>query len=167
MPKSESKPPGRPEEYDWDHWKRLYARAEDWTTLEVLASLENAPSIGSIKRHSVDENWAAARTQFRADNATKLRQLDQLNTLEIKQRQAKLGRAGQMIVAQALANPELIIAELRKNPTALANVARTFAEIERKAAGIEELKVNFSTLTDDQLERIAKGEDPSKVIGGA
>jgi hypothetical protein len=159
--------PGRPEEYDWDHWKRLYARGEDWVTLEVLSSVENAPSLDSLKRHSAQERWADARKEFRHDNATKLRQLDQLNTLEIKQRQAKLGRAGQMIVAQAMANPEKIVAALRENPTALANVARTFTEMERKAAGIEELKINFSNLTDDQLERIARGEDPAKVINGA
>ncbi|NJK42950.1 MAG: hypothetical protein HC933_00600 [Pleurocapsa sp. SU_196_0] len=122
-------PPGRPEEYDWDNWKRLYARGEDWVTLEVLSSVENAPSLDSLKRHSAQEGWAEERKQFRHDNATKLRQLDQLNTLEIKQRQAKLGRAGQMIVAQAMANPEKIVAALRENPTALANVmSRLFSD---------------------------------------
>jgi hypothetical protein len=153
--------------YDWNQWRKLYIRGDDNTTLESLSLLENAPSLGQLKRRSSQENWAEDRAWVRDQSATKARESDAFAITEIRQRHAEFSRALQNVIARALANPEELIHELRRNPSALASLARAAMEIERRAYGLEELNINLNNLTDEQLARIAAGEDPAKVVGRA
>lgn len=161
---------------DWDYFRHKYVSGDDSVTLSVLSRLPNAPNLTTLKRRSREELWAEQRRQFRYQAATKmadsattqeaLRQTEQLvDQVEAIARHLKLARALQGTATKALqlVDPESL------HPRDMLAMLSQGVQIERLAmematSRVELGKLDLSTLTDEQLERIANGEDPQKVV---
>ena len=155
---------GRPVKYDWNHFRILYIKGDDQVTLESISKLPDAPGEVHLRVKSAKEGWRELRQDFRVAVADEMQSFQNLIGLEVRQRQVELARAGQAIVSRVLSDPDAIEKSLSKNPTALATFAKTFADLERKALGLDEARLDMRELSDEQLQRIAAGEDPLKVL---
>ncbi len=124
--------------------------------------LEGAPSLDALKRRCANENWREKRALLKHAIDTKARDLAQMGIAEVRARHARLGKAMLAIAGKGLAHIE----PEKLGDLGVSRLARVGAEIERKALGLETLTLRFEELSDEQLERIAAGEDPDKVLEG-
>jgi hypothetical protein len=165
--------------YDWDYFRHKYVTGDDAVTLEHLSKQPNAPSLHRLKIKSSEQSWAEQRKTFRNQAATiatagatgqeAIRQTQQLvDAAEMIARHVKLARALQSIATEALQKKMITAAELTaRDVLAWLNQG---VQMERLALDLAtsrvevEAKIDFSKLTDEQLERIAAGEDISKVV---
>lgn len=166
-------------QHDWNYWKHRYVTGDDSVTLELLSKTPNAPKLNTLKKRSSEESWLEQRKTFRNQAATiatndatgqeAIRQTQQLvDAAEMIARHVKLARALQGIAAEALQKKMITAEDL--NPRDLLSWLNQGVQMERLALDLAtsriavEAKVDFSTLSDEQLERIAAGEDISKVV---
>lgn len=164
--------------YDWDYFRHKYVTGEDAVTLDFLSSQPNAPSLHRLKIKSSEQSWAEQRKTFRNQAATiatqgataqeATRQTQQLvDAAEMIARHIKLARALQSIATEALQKKVVTAEDL--NARDILAWLNQGVQMERLALDLAtarvavEAKIDFSTLTDEQLERIAAGEDPAKV----
>jgi hypothetical protein len=167
--------------YDWDYWRHRYVMGDDTVTLEWLSTQPNAPSHHRLKIKSSEQSWADQRKVFRTQvsrNATlaaaadatvqqTVQKIEQLvDAAEVISRHLRISRKILTIAEGALAG--LSTEEL--NPKDIINWVSQATQIERLAVGLAtervevDAKIDVSKLTDEQLERIAAGEDISKVL---
>jgi hypothetical protein len=156
--------------YDWEYWRHLYVSGDDAMSLEELRKRPNAPSIGSLKRRSTAESWPEQRKQFRyraatvaTQSATGIAAAQQVTQLvdaaELITRHIQLAKAIQGKAAKALRSidPDSMAAR-----DVLAWI-KEGTQIERLALGLAtervETQIEVSTLTDEQLLKLAAGED--------
>jgi hypothetical protein len=162
---------------DWDYWKYKYVSGSDEVTLEALSNIPNAPKLPTLKKRSVEDSWADQRKAFRyqtytkiSDSATTQQAVEQTQKLvdaaDVITRHLQMAKALQSIAAKRLTqfDPEELSA---RDLVAWVNAA---TNIERLAMGLSteqhevNVKVNFGSLSDEQLERLAKGENPAHVL---
>lgn len=163
--------------YDWDYFRHRYVTGDDAVTLDFLSSQPNAPSLHRLKIKSSEQTWTEQRKQFRNQAATitaqgavaqeAIQQTQKLvDAAEVIARHLKLARALQTVGATAL-QKELITAEDLNPRDVLAWITQGI-QIERLACDMAtsktDISVDFSKLSDEQLERIAQGEDINKVV---
>jgi len=162
---------------DWEYWRHKYVSGDDAITLDYLSCLPNAPKLPTLKKRSAEKLWADQRKTFRYQTATRVaesstaqaaiaqtRQL--VDAAELITRQLQMAKALQSIAAKRL--KDFDPAEL--NAKDLVAWIKEATNIERLAMGLAtdrlevNVKVDVSTLTDEQLERLAKGENPAHVL---
>lgn len=163
--------------FDWDYWRYRYVTGEDALTLEALSHTPGAPSLDTLKRYSRLESWPEQRKRFRHQAATiavedataqeAVRQVQKLfEASEVVTRHLQLAKALQTIAAKRLRNmdpeeltPKEAVAWIQKG-----------TQLERLAIGLAtdkteiELIIDYNSLSDEQLQRIAAGEDPRHVL---
>jgi len=144
---------------DWLAWQDKYVYST--CTLEQLSALEGAPALDTLKKRCGRERWTEKRTLAAHQIGTRAKQIAETGIAEVRARHARFGKAALAIAAKGLAHikPEDL------GDLGVSRLARVGAEIERKALGLETLTLRFEELSDEQLERIAAGEDPDKVLG--
>jgi hypothetical protein len=168
--------------FDFDHWKREFIKGDDDVTLVQIAKKVGAPEIGALKARAKKEDGLGQRQDFRRAVSEAKMATQSMIAAEAQQRQIQVGRAGMALVVRAMSgqtkvtlpggteamkdNSELIIAQLVKNPNSLAQLAKVFTDIERRALGMDMGELDMDKLTTEQLERIANGEDIRKVMSG-
>lgn len=169
MPKRPNTPPstprkargGAPPRYDWSDWRRRYIRGDDTTTLEALSAITGAPSLDALKKRSRAEDWPGLRAELRHQTSTAQRAVDQDLLVEVKTRQARLGRALQTTAVKGLANLDT----QKLEAVDVARFAKVGAELERKALGMDELTVRLDTLrSPDDLKQLST-EDLLRILG--
>ncbi|MFK0731405.1 MAG: hypothetical protein ACFKPT_02655 [Gloeotrichia echinulata GP01] len=163
--------------HDWDYWRYKYVSSDDSVTLEILSRSPNAPGLRALKTRSTQESWVDQRKAFRhqaiakvTESATTQQAIQQTQQLvdaaEAIARHVKLAKALQSLAAsriKTLDPQDLTIKDLLQ-------FIKEGTNIERLAIGLAtdrtevDMKIDFSDLSDEQLERIAKGEDPNSVI---
>lgn len=163
--------------YDWEYWRHRYVAGDDQATLEFLSKQPNAPSLHRLKIKSSEASWADQRKTFRNQAATiatqsataqeAVRQTAQLvDAAEVITRHLQLSKAIQSVATKALR--DLDAAEL--SPRDILSWISSGTQIERLAMGMAtervevDATVDFSNLSDEQLQKIANGEDPAKVV---
>ena len=153
--KREPKPRGRPTKHDWTQWRRLYMRGDDRVSLESLSLLNDAPSLGQLKRRSSAEDWPSLRAELRVQSETKIREIDADLKTEVRGRHAKVGKALITLGVRALAH-------LRPEQLEAVDAVRLLkigTDIERKALGMEEINVRLGRLkTPDDLDKLGEAE---------
>lgn len=168
--------------FNWDYIRHRYVTGGDEITLELLSKEPNMPSLATLKKKSSSDFWADQRKQYRYQAVTlaaetqagqdAIRKLEEIQKLvdaaEMITRHLQLARAIQGVATQALKDKLITAADL--NPRDLLAWLQQGITLERMVADMatEHVKVqvdiDVSSLSDEQLQRIAAGEDPAKVI---
>ena len=141
--------------YDWNYYRQRYVAAD--VTLADLAALPNAPKLDTLKKRSAREDWTGQREAFRHQASTKTRELASTTEAEIAARHARIAKALQHKALERLQT--LTIADL--NARDVLAYLKDAAEIERKALGLDSLRVfhfdkPVSSMTDEELEEAAR-----------
>lgn len=162
---------------DWEYLRHKYVSGDDSVTLDYLSKLPSAPVLGSIKNRASKESWAEQRKTFRyhsmtklADSATAQKAIEQTQKLvdaaEIITQHLQLSKALKSIAARRLR--EFDPTEL--SPRDLVAWITAATTIDRLAMGMStsnvqmDINVDMSKLSDDQLTRLASGEDVAIVL---
>jgi hypothetical protein len=132
---------------DWQHWQHLYVTAG-----KSLAELHQmgGPSMSSLKHRCARDRWASLRSTYLHQVSTKTQDQASTSIAVARARQAKLGQTIMDIVLKALTT--LDPASL--TPSDIARLGKVGAEIERKALGMESLRLSTDELSDEELERL-------------
>ena len=125
---------------------------------------------GEIDNAKDREYWAEARRQIRQD--------DMKAAVELRERAARMrafpiaeqkivehyddGRAKTVIIKPANWRE----ADISRIETTASDLARRAADMKKESIGIDVTQVDWSQLTDEQLDRIISGASLSSVLGG-
>lgn len=157
--------------HDWDYWRHKYVSGDNSVTFEYLASLPNAPHLTTLKKQASQDAWVEQRKAFRhqvttnvAVHATQDATVEQavaqtqklIDAAEMIARHVKMAKGLQSIILRKL--QQMNPSEL--SPSALATWLKVSTDIERLALGMatEHTEIDFSGLSDEELEKLAKGE---------
>lgn len=164
--------------YDWDYFKHRYVTGDDAVTLNYLSTQPNAPSLHRLKIKSSEDAWAEQRKQFRNQAATvalnsatgqaATQQIQKLvDAAEMITRHLQISKGLQGMAWKALQDRKITESDLTaRDVLAWLN---TGVQMERLTLDLDtarikvDTKIDFASLSDEQLERIANGEDPEKV----
>ncbi|MCC5640359.1 hypothetical protein LC593_31905 [Nostoc sp. CHAB 5844] len=163
--------------HDWDYWRYKYVSGDEAVTLEVLSRSPNAPGLRALKTRSTQESWVEQRKAFRhqaiakvTESATAQQALHQTQQLvdaaEAIARHIKLAKALQSLAASRIKNlspTELSVKDLLQFIKEGTNIERLAIGLSTERTEVD-VKIDFSALSDEQLERLAKGEDPRSVL---
>lgn len=152
---------------DWERWRHLYVTGEDDITLSTLSLIPGSPSLASLKRRSTQESWADQRKRFRNQRDTQairddtsvavVAKVSQLvDTAEMLTRHMKAFRlAGGKAIAK-LQNVDSKNLSVRE----ALDLLKWAIEGERLTKGLatSRQEIDFSQLSDAELERLAKGD---------
>jgi len=150
--------------YDWEYYRHQYVTGD--ATLAELATLQAAPKLDTLKHHSMQEDWPGQREQYRHQTATKTQDLASTTEAEVAARHVRIAKVLQEKALQRLKGLDMS----SLTPREVLAFIREATDIERKALGMDNLtirnlkKVNWQDLTEEQLRRIAAGEDPDSVL---
>lgn len=174
---------------DWEYWRHRYVTGDDSVTLDFLSGIPNAPSLVTLKKHSTKDGWTQQRKAFRYQVDTRVYQ-DPVTRETVTRAQAVATQTQKLVDVAEIITQHLLIArgaraiisrrlkEILSSPEEISKLSfrdlgsmlKTVTDIERLAMGLAteraELNVNIdlSTLSDEQLERLALGEDPMAVL---
>lgn len=158
---------------DWSYWEHKYISSD--LSLDFLSKLPNAPTLNTLKKQSTEGLWRQKRQQFKEQTATAatqnavtqaaVRQAQQIiDAAELLQRHLQMAKALQSIAASRLKS----FSPSELSPKDLVAWVNAATNIERLALGLAtervEVQIDFSQLTDEQLERLAAGEDPRHLL---
>ena len=154
---------------NWDIWRRRFVTGDDTVTLVWLSEQPGAPSYSSIRKRSAPkwEDWEAQRRNYRknlgtiaslspdakeaAEQVTKL-----VDTAEMFSRHIKAARLAGSKALQALqmTDPATL------KPREALDWLKFAVEAERLTEGLatQRQQIDFSTMSDAELEKLAKGE---------
>lgn len=143
------------QDYDWDYLRQRYVAGD--VTLEDLSRLTGSPAIGTLKTHSMREDWPAQRRAYRDQLTTRTRELASTSEAEVAARHVKLAKALQHKGLERLQtlNPNEL------SPRDLLMFIKEAADIERKALGLDTIRMAHlnkspSDMTDDELREAVR-----------
>ncbi|GGJ65274.1 hypothetical protein [Deinococcus aquiradiocola] len=133
---------GRPPKYDWSSIRREYIRGDERVTYLSLSTKTGYPSHDVIKSRAAREDWTDLRAQFQHKVAAAAQNLDLETLEEVRNRQARIGKALQTTAVKGMAhlNPQELSA------FEVARLAQVGSDLERKARGMEEFTVRVEDL---------------------
>lgn len=159
---------------DWDHWRLKYVTGNEAVTLDALSKEPDAPALNSLKKKSCRENWPEQRKRFRHQRdtiahhdatvsaaATEVKKI--IDSAEMLTRHAQLTKLMGAIAAhelQQLRRKQLAGESTGLKPDEALKLARAAIADERLTEGLatQRQEVDLSNATDEQLEKLAKGE---------
>ena len=133
---------GRPPKYDWSAIRREYIRGDEKVTYLSLSAKTGYPSHDVIKARAAREDWTDLRAEFQHKVATRAQTLDLETVEEVRNRQARIGKALQTSAIKGMAHLD----HQKLSALDVARLAQTGADLERKARGMEEFTVRVEDL---------------------
>lgn len=165
---------------DWDYWKHKFVTTD--LSLVDLSKVPDAPALQSLKNKAHQESWAEQRKVFKyqastiaVQSATAQQAIEQTQQLvdaaALITQHLQLSKGLKSIASKRLQQIHKDESQIEKlSAKDLVSWIQAAAAIDRTAMGLANdrvevnVKVDVSALTDDQLDRLAKGEDPAHVL---
>ena len=158
---------------DWDKWRIRYVSGPDSLTLDALSKEPGAPALDTLKKRSSRDSWLAQRERFRHQKSTiahhdatveaaaaEVKQIiDSAEMLTRHAQASKLAGSVAMFELNRLRQMQVNGAPTNMKLAEIVNLLKMAIEVERLTEGMatQRQEIDFSALSDAELEKIANG----------